>query len=428
MVKEAQGMKEDLAVGKKRSGRSLFFNSMKTLVLTSFLCLTVVTAWAETITVGALYPLSGGLALLGEESFRGFELATEEVNANGGIQGGKKIVFEKGDAVDPNQAVGEARRLISVKDVPVIFGTYSSSRSFAASQVAELAGVPYFELGAISDPITEREFKYVFRTNPTAKSFAKAIVDAIPDAIAPKLGVKASSLKVAIIHEDSLYGTTVAGYQEERAKEKGLNIVEIMPYAANSVDLSSLILRLKGAGTDVVLQTSYMNDTVLFFRQMKEGGLKLKAIIGAGGGYSMQDAVDAVGAENMEGALNVDFTQYKTNPKAAPGINAFVEIYKAKYGTLPRSGHSLANYMGAKVIYAAMDKAGSMDKDAIRASIMKVDIPTGTTATGWGAKFGDDGQNTRAKPYLMQWQKGELVTVFPPAAAVAEFKIGVGSK
>jgi branched-chain amino acid transport system substrate-binding protein len=83
--------------------------------------------------------------------------------------------------------------------------------------------------------------------------------------------------------------------------------------------------------------------------------------------------------------------------------------------------------MGAKVIYAALDKAGSMDKEAIRASLMKVDVPVGTTATGWGVKFGPDGQNTRATPFLMQWQKGELVTVFPDSAAVAKFKLGVGS-
>ena len=119
----------------------------------------------------SLYPFSGGLALLGDESFRGFELAVEERNAAGGIDG-KKIEFIKGDAVDPNQAVGEARRLTSVDKVSAIFGTYSSSLSLAATQVTELAGIPYFELGAVSDPITERGFKYVYRTNATARDFA----------------------------------------------------------------------------------------------------------------------------------------------------------------------------------------------------------------------------------------------------------------
>jgi branched-chain amino acid transport system substrate-binding protein len=384
------------------------------------------TSAQQTIRVGALYPFSGGLALLGDESFRGLELATEERNAAGGLRG-MKIELVKGDAIDPSQAVGEARRLISVEKVPVIFGTYSSSLSLAATQVAELASVPYFELGAISNPITERGFKYVFRTNATARDFAHGMVDSVVEVIAPALNADPKTLKIGIIHEDSLYGQTVAGYQEKRAKEKGLNVAQVLPYSASSVDLSSVILRLKGANVDVVLQTSYQNDTVLFLRQMKDQRLKPKAVIGAGGGYSMKDTVKAVGPENIEGAFDVDFTQYNTNPKAAPGIDEFVSKYQAKYGTPPRSGHSVTNYMGAKVFFDAMEKAKDLSADSIRSAVMAVDIPIGQTVTGWGVKFGEDGQNTRAKPFLMQWQKGELVTVFPEEAAVAELKLRVGT-
>ncbi|MBN8915858.1 MULTISPECIES: ABC transporter substrate-binding protein [Xanthobacter] len=379
-----------------------------------------------TVKFGALYPFSGTLALLGDESFRGFELAVEERNAAGGLNG-QKIEFIKGDAVDPNQAVGEARRLTSVDKVSAIFGTYSSSLSLAATQVTELANVPYFELGAISDPITERGFKYVFRTNATARDFANRMVDSIIEAIAPALNAKPGDLKIGIIHEDSLYGQTVSGYQKSRAKEKGLNVVEVLPYSAKSVDLTPVILRLKSAGADVVLQTSYQNDTVLFFRQMKDQGYKPKAVMGAGGGYSTRDTMQAVGAENMEGALDVDFTQYNTNPKAAPGITEFAAKYKAKYGIEPRSGHSLANYMGAKVFFDAIASAKSTDADKVRAAVLAVDIPVGQTATGWGAKFSEQGQNTRAVPFLMQWQGGNLVTVFPVDAAVAKMKTGIGA-
>ncbi|HEY5798324.1 MAG TPA: ABC transporter substrate-binding protein [Bosea sp. (in: a-proteobacteria)] len=393
--------------------------------LAAVLSLSATQAFAQ-VKIGALYPFSGGLALLGDESFRGLEIAIEERNAAGGLKK-QKIEIVKGDAVEPNQAVGEARRLTSVDKVPVIFGTYSSSLSIAATQVAELAGVPYFELGAISDPITERGFKNVYRTNPTARDFAARMVDAVGEAIAPALGVDAKTLKVAIIHEDSLYGQTVAGYQTARAKEKGVTIVETLPYSAKSVDLTPVILRLKTAGADVVLQTSYQNDTVLFFRQMKEQGFKPKAMIGAGGGYSLRDTMLAIGAENMEGALNVDFTQFRTNPKAAPGVDDFVKKYQAKYGTAPRSGHSLANYMGALVFLDAMEKAPDLKAASIRTAVMAVDVPVGGTATGWGAKFAESGQNSRAVPFLMQWQGGDLVTVFPADAAVAKMKVGIGT-
>lgn len=378
---------------------------------------------ADVIKVGALYPFSGPLAVLGEESFKGLEMAVEEVNKAGGILGGKRVELVKGDAVDPNQAVSEARRLISVAGVKAIFGTYSSSRAFAASQIAELSGIPYFELGGVSDPITERGFKYLFRTNPMASNFGINSILALRDAVAPALGVPLKDLRVAIIHEDSQYGTAVAAAQKEKAKAENVNIVEVLPYSETCVDLSSLIMRLKGAKVDVVLQTSYMNDTVLYFRQAREAGFKPKASIGAGGGYSLNDTLNALGKETIEGAFNIDFPQFNTNPAIAPGIDKFPQRYKEKFGTLPNSGHSLVNYFGGKSMLEIMDKAGSTDKDAIRTQAMKTDILQGHSAIGWGVKFSESGQNLNAQTFLMQWQNGQQITVWPREAAMGEIVI-----
>lgn len=68
-----------------------------------------------------------------------------------------------------------------------------------------------------------------------------------------------------------------------------------------------------------------------------------------------------------------------------------------------------------------------MDKDRVRAAVLATDIPEHTTPTGWGAKFDEKGQNTRARPFLLQWQGEQQVTVFPPEAAVAELRIGLGA-
>lgn len=370
------------------------------------------------IKMGALYPFSGALAQLGDESYRGLELAVEERNAKGGVLG-EPIKLLKADAVDANQAVGEARRLTSVENVAVVFGTFSSALSYAGSQVTELAGVPFFELGAISDSITDRGYKNVYRSNSTAKNFAYAMVDTIQDVIAPELGVDPKSLKVAIIHEDGLYGKTVAQFQQERAKELGLDVVENLPYSAKAVDLSSLILRLRGAKVDVVLQTSYQNDTILFFRQAKSAGFKPKAMIGAGGGYSLADTAKALG-KDVDGAFNIDFPQFLTNEKGAPGLGAFVEAYKKRYGMEPRSGHSLVNYVGANAFLDIIEEAGSTDAAKVREAVMAYKRPVGSTATGWGFDFAENGQNQAVTTTLMQWQDGKLVTVWPEAAAVAK--------
>ncbi|MEH6772716.1 MAG: ABC transporter substrate-binding protein [Cereibacter changlensis] len=392
------------------------------LMTTSALALTMMTpqAFAE-VTFGALFPFSGQLALLGEESARGLEIAVDEMNAAGGVQG-EQIVLERGDAVDNNQAIGEARRLISLSGVKAIFGSYSSARSIAASQVAELAGIPFFELGAVADEVTSRDFKYLFRTNPTADHMGKLIVEMIVEKVAPGLGKAPGDLKIGIIHEDSSYGTSVAGHQERYGKEAGLNIVTTMPYPAATVDMSSMVLDLQSRGVDVVLQTSYQNDSVLFLQQASEAGYKPSAIIGGGGGYSMLPTAEAVGNDVIEGVLDADFTQYAVNTEFTPGLESFVETYRTKYGMEPRSGHSLNNYVGALAILKAIDAAEGLEPDQIVAAVSAIDIPQGQTAAGYGVQFGESNQNQRASMMGMQWQDGKLVTVYPPEAAAAEMR------
>ncbi|WP_159716754.1 ABC transporter substrate-binding protein [Geminicoccus flavidas] len=375
-------------------------------------------AWAD-VKFGALYPFSGELALLGEESFRGLELAVEEMNAKGGIQG-EQIVLARGDAVDNNQAIGEARRLTSVESVAAIFGTYSSGRSMAASQVAELAGIPYFELGAVTADLTNRGFKYLFRTNPTAIQTGETTIDLVREVVAPALNVDPKELKIALLYEDSSFGASVGKYKLEAAQKHGLNVVQEHAYPASTVDMSSIILALQQAEVDVVIQTSYLNDTVLFLRQAHEAGFKPKAFVGAGGGYSMQQAADSVGHDLIDGVFDVDFPQYKINPEAAPGIEGFVEAYQKKYNQAPRSGHSLVNYAGSLAILEALDKAKGFEPDTIRETVAAMDVPIGQTATGYGVKFDQNGQNTRAFYYGMQWQDGQLVTIYPKNAAFAE--------
>lgn len=368
------------------------------------------------VKFGALFPLSGGLALLGEESLRGVEIAVEERNAAGGLKG-ETIVLVRGDAVDNNQAIGEARRLISVEDVSAIFGTYSSARSIAASQVAELEGKPYFELVGVSDDITARGFKYTFRTNPSASSFGSAAVHAVADLVAPKLGVEPPSLKVAIIHEDSAFGASVSKGQVAAAEALGLDVVTVMPYSAEGVDMSSIILRLQNDGADVVLQTSYEKDTILFLQQSREIGYAPKAVVGAGGGYLLQPVADAVGHAEIDGAMVVAEAYYDINPAAAPGLTGFVEAYQAKYNAPPRSSHSLVAYAGAKAILDALEGAPSLEADTVRETLLAVDVPNGNSPVGWGFKFAENGQNERAQMLVMQWQDGKLVTVYPEAAA-----------
>jgi branched-chain amino acid transport system substrate-binding protein len=108
------------------------------------------------------------------------------------------------------------------------------------------------------------------------------------------------------------------------------------------------------------------------------------------------------------------------NPAGAPGLGDFVAAYQKKFSSAPRSGHSLANYVGAKAMLEAMSRAKSTDKDKIRDAVLAYRAPVGSTATGWGVQFDETGQNIASTLNLMQWQKGKLATVFPDAVANAK--------
>ncbi|WP_149540343.1 ABC transporter substrate-binding protein [Siccirubricoccus phaeus] len=381
---------------------------------------------ANELRLGALYPVTGPLALLGDESFRGLELAAEERNAAGGLLG-RPIRLAKGDAQEQPQAMAEVRRLATEARVSAILGTFASALSFAATQASELAGMPYFELGAIADAITERGFRFVFRTCPRAADFAREGVNAIPDALCPLLGAPPEGLKLAILHEDGLYGQSLGTAQEAQAKARGLKLLERMAYPLRGADMGGLVQRLRGLGAEVVLHSGYQNDILLFYRALREAAWRPRMVIGGGAGYSLTETARAIGPE-FEGTMNVDFTQFAVNERAAPGAAAFAELYQRRYGSEPRSGHSLANFAGARIAFEAMQRAGSLDKDRLRTALLSSDIAEGSTPSGWGARFDEKGQNQRARPSLLQWQGGRLVTVAPAEAAVAALQGRLGAR
>lgn len=375
--------------------------------------------------LGALFPFTGPLALLGDEHFRGLELAAEERNTAGGLLG-RPIRLMRGDASDAAQAQAEVKRLIGPERCIAVFGTCASPLSFAATQAAELQGVPFVELGAIADPITERGFRLLFRTAPRASEVARIAVDAIPDLLAPAWATSPALLRIVLLHEDSLYGQSVAAAAEVQLKARGLPLAEKVGYTQRSIEWAPIIQRLRATGTDILLHAGYQNDILLLYRGLREAAWRPRMVIGAGAGYSLTDTAHAIGRD-FEGTLNVDVPQYEVNERFAPGVRPFVELYRKRYGSEPRSGHSLSNYVGARAAFDAIQRAAAPDRDRIRAALAGTDVPEGAAANGWGIRFDDKGQNQRARALLLQWQGGRLVAVAPAEAAAAPLKAQMGA-
>lgn len=376
------------------------------------------------VKIGVLLPLTGPLAALGTDVSRGFELAKDLVNAQGGVWG-SQVELAVADAPGSEEATSQANRLITNEGVKVIAGSYSSGISFAASQVAERNKVIYWEQGAVADDITSRGFKYLFRLIYPASELGRGAARFTTEVVLPKLNIPLSQAKVAIMNEDSSYGTATAKGQIEWLKEKGVQVVDHSPYSYKTNDLSSIVQKHKSLQPDIVIATSYVPDAILYWRQAREANLQVKALVGNGGGHNMVDFAKALG-DDVNGVFNAGTSVYfdpkGLQPEAQELFKTFHDSYVKKYGVKP-SPHSGMGFNGMWLLLTkVLPAAGEMDVEKIRQAAFALDMPVGSTIVGWGVKFDEKTQNnTRSFPMIDQWQTQQYLTIYP-------FEFGVTDK
>jgi branched-chain amino acid transport system substrate-binding protein len=369
------------------------------------------------LLLGALFPMTGEAALIGDESYRGLALATDKLNGGGGLLG-RPVSLKRADAPDAGHAADAVKALANDAKVAAIFGTGVTSIALAASEAAGLAGVPYFELTATGAAVTGRTIPTVFRSCPDAGAFGTLSVAAVTEVLAPLWRRSAASLRIALLASTGTLGTAVAAAQAAACRQRGLTPAQTLSYAAGTVDFAPLVRPLKVAGIEVLLHTGAANDVVLLYRAMQQAGWRPRMVIGSGPAYAMADTRQAVGTA-LDGTMAADFPQYAINVAVAPGAAAVEAAYRTQYGAEPRSGLSLASYVGAGIFFAAIARAGGADGTKLRAAVLASDLPCHRTANGWGAAFDAGGQNRRACATLMQWQAGRAVTIYPASSSVA---------
>ena len=278
----------------------------------------------------------------------------------------------------------------------------------------------------MADNITQRGYKYVFRFCSRSSDSALQAVQLTKDGLAPILKIPLNQLKVAMMHEDSQYGSELGKYSEKFAKDAGIPLIARDAYSMKTTDLSSIVLKLKSLNPDVLICTSFPPDAILFWKQARELDWSPRAMVGTGAGHGARDFYKAFGSLS-NGVFSCDFPQYDQDPKAAPGIAEYIQLYKRTYNEEMRGPHSLVSYSGFSVLWDVLARAGSTQPEAVRKAAMETDIPLHKTPIGWGVKFappGDPNEGTNLRVYNagMQWQEGKYVTVWPKEIAAGEIK------
>jgi len=379
----------------------------------------------KVIKIGVIMPMSGGTASIGAHAKAALEVAMDIINnahpelgnlplaKNAGLAGlgGAKIeaVFADNQG-NPATGQNQALRLITEEKVAAVFGSYQSGVTLTSSAIAEKYGVPFLNSESVAANLTERGFKWFFRTTPIATDFAKIYVDFLAD-------IKAQGAKtdaVAVVHDNTEYGTSVANTIAGAFKEKGQPIALDIAYPVNATDLQGQVLQLKDKKPDVVIMISYTSDAILFAKTMQLLDNKAAVLLADDAGYSDPSFTKAVG-KISQGGFNRS-SRAVGPPGSASAIIA--EMYKKKSGE--EMDDTVARQMqGFFVLADAIDRAGSTEPAKIQAALRATDLKPEQLMIGYkGVKFDDKGQNILASGAIIQLQDGEnYVAVWPKANA-----------
>jgi branched-chain amino acid transport system substrate-binding protein len=399
--------------------------------------------WAkEKLKIAVMHSLTGSLALAGGlAGQRGSLVAIDMWNARGGIQNNYELVpVEADDQSNPDVAIREAERLINMEKVPVILGIYSSAIATPLAPICERNKTIFWITIAISDAVLEgKNLTYVFRPQVRGSQYGQSSIEFLKDNLA-KLGYKdPGEIKIAVTYEDGPYGVSVKTTTLSQAEKYKMKTVLNEGYDHKAKDLSSLVLKLKAAKPDAILNTGYYPDIVLFFRQAREMGLTTKAIIGHGAGYAnFLNLEKQMGPELVQYVYNIDpapaqnLDKGKLQKDLGPVIDEFLKRYHEKYKEASPPSHATQGFGHAWVLLQTIEQAvkkyGSPTPDNIRKAALEMDIPEGGTPSGYGLKFappGDriSGQNLRSHPVVMQWVKGKVEIVWPDGLKTIEAKL-----
>lgn len=367
------------------------------------------------VNVGVLYPQTGDYARFGIACTNASKLAAKHINAAGGILalGGAELNLVIEDATsDATQARSQAERLITQNKLAAGTGCYSSSITLVVTEVSERNKLPWVT-GSISNKLTEREFKYFFQVSPKASMFGQMQVETaklLGDTIGPKLN------KVAIVYEDTSYGTSTSEGLMKTAEELGFNIVLYEAYSAGFTDASPLVNKIKASGAEILFPVSYLTDAILIVKTMRDMNVTA-AIIGGGAGYLMPEFWQGLG-EDAEYIFSVGSWAMDIS---CPSVPWFAGEYEKEYGEFLME-HAGEAYVMMWVIKEAIEKVGSADPEKVREALVAFDATSGPASAmpGCRVQFDEVGWNKHVHPVMIQWRAGRPACVWPPEDARTE--------
>lgn len=402
----------------------MLMRSIAAIALAFGLMATASGAYAQDkVKIGALYPLSGQVAKSGEDTLNAIRLAVDIVNnktegvdlpfaATEGLPklGGAKLEIVAADHQgSPEIGQAEAERLIDQQKVVALIGAFHSSVAATSSQAAERLGVPYISGESEATSLTERGFKWFFRTTPNSDTQAQDFF-AFLRQVNEKNTAKIAS--IAIVSENTLWGE---GFKKSLHKFVGnfkeFKIGAEITYQQGTADVTSEVQRLIAAKPDAVLHASYDAEAILFAKTYKQYNFTPQGILAIGAAFGSSAFRTALGPDADNFLVREHWSRDLADRK--PVIAQVGKLYKERYGK-DMDGTPARAFTALMVLADAINRAGSTDPDKIRQALAATKLGEKDTIMPWeGVEFDKTGQNVLTRGIFIQVQGGTPKTVWP---------------
>jgi branched-chain amino acid transport system substrate-binding protein len=332
----------------------------------------------DTIKIGAVLPLTGANATIGEDQERGVQLAVDEINANGGVLGKDLEVLIEDSAGTPEGAIDAARKLVETEDVPVVMGEYSSGNTLPMGQFLQREGVVHINVGS-SSPDLQEIGEY---------SFGVIGLDDVAGAFTAEKAYELGYTSASFLAPNNPYGQGLLAATKKSFEELGGTIEESILYTEGKSDYRQEVQRLASGDPDVMIYTAYGTEAATINRQAFEFGISQEIPFFCV--YLTLCAADSE-PETVEGQQGIEVNYI------GPGGEDYQQMYQDEFGEDFASTFNGYLYDAVQLSALAMEEAGSAEADAIRDALPEVDSEY-DAVTG-AIEF--DEQNQRSdQPYI----------------------------
>ena len=336
------------------------------IVIASLLSACQPAATGDKVRVGVFMSLTGTTANFGISSVNGIKLATEEVNAAGGINGKQIELLVQDDRSDAQEAATIVTKFVTQDQVHAILGEVASSRSIAAAPIAQNAKIPMLTPSSTNPEVTKKG-DFIFRS---------CFIDPVQGAAIAQFAAKSLNAKTAAIMVDRKndYSTGLEEVINDVFTKMGGKIVATQSYQEGDQDFNAQLTSLKGSNPEVIFVPGYYNDVGLIAKQARDKGITVP-LIGGDGWDSTQ--LYAIGGSALNGSYFTNhYSPYDTDPK----VQKFVNDYKAKYNTVPDALAATA-YDAAHIMFDAIKRSKSLNGPDIRDALAGTKDYPGVTGT-----------------------------------------------